>query len=53
MFTKIKKVIPFIVLLLCCIIILYWAVKMTLKVELLEDNLSSLTGLITQGIIEK
>lgn len=53
MFTKIKKVIPCIVLVLCCIIILYWAIKMTLKVELLEDNLSSLTGIITQGIMKQ
>ena len=53
MFAKIKKVIPFIFLVFSFIIIFYWAIKMTLKVELLEDNLSSLTGVITQGIINQ
>lgn len=46
----IKRFIPLFALILCCIIIITWAVHLTLKVNLLEDKLLEFTGLMIQSI---
>jgi len=48
----IKKLVPLILIVLCCIIIGYWAVSLTLKVDKLRDDVNGLSGLLTGKIID-
>ena len=48
---KLKGFIPLFALILCCIIVAYWAVTLTMKVDKLRDDVNGLSTLLTQKII--